>query len=427
LGDLARCGIIRRMIALDSQLAAAEAEIGREIVRLVPHWYDAECGPAEYALVVGNQATRFFNHAPLPERLENLLLTISHRLEELQLDRVMKYSGATDVMLESYATEWLYLHASAPDWVKLIKYLESVSRRTSENMPVALTLLIRAGEGLADITQANLQKFFDRLASSPSGFTYLTVDANLMLIDYSTVEWSQVHDATGHRFYPEFLHPIASVMRDDDLLAHLTPKGDLVIMNKNGVLATKRKKKWRIYDAVSFTNSLAYCVGSPTVAANLIEVVFDLSYRRQGALLIYDPEHRILERILNPQSILLPRSPYSSLRYIRSTHGQSLIQDSIADIAIGGAAGSLKKKRLLLEMSSIDGAVVFDDQHILAVGALIRSHPNSGNHLGARVTAAKSAHLWGAHPIAVSSDGDVSVYFTSRNGATHCDAVMHFL
>ena len=70
---------------------------------------------------------------------------------------------------------------------------------------------------------------------------------------------------------------------------------------------------------------------------------------------------------------------------------------------------------------------MFDDDRLLAVGALVRSHPSVGSQLGARTTAARSAYLWGAHPIQVSSDGDVSIYFRSKNGEQQCDAVMHFL
>ena len=81
---------------------------------------------------------------------------------------------------------------------------------------------------------------------------------------------------------------------------------------------------------------------------------------------------------------------------------------------MGKKAGSLKRKRRLIEMTCVDGAVIFDDDHLLAVGALVRSHPSVGNQLGARTTAARSAYLWGAHPIKVSSDGDVTVYFRSR-------------
>jgi hypothetical protein len=407
--------------------AVTEAELGREIIRLVPHWYEAECGPEKYSIPVGSYTARFYNHSTLPPDLDELLARIRARTQGLPIDRFMEYAGATDVLVESFATEWLRIRSREPDWVRLVKYLETVSRRTSENLPVPLTLIVRPGTGSGDITQAHLQKFFDRLAASPYTFTYLAVDAELRLLDYGSVEWSQINNATSHRFYPEFLHPIHSVMDETDLVAHLTPHGDLVIMNKAGVLATKRKKKWRIYDARCFKSSLAYCLGNRDVAANLTEVVFDLSFRRQGALLAYDPEHRLLERILNPESIMSPFGRRNGNVIQHREYGQVLIRDSIEGIAVGKKGGSINRKRQLIELACIDGAIVFDDANLLAVGALIRSHPDAGSHLGARTAAARSAYLWGARPVAVSSDGDVTVHFRSRSGDEQCDAVMHFL
>ena len=69
-------------------------------------------------------------------------------------------------------------------------------------------------------------------------------------------------------------------------------------MSKAGLLATRRNRKWKIYDVRTFKNSLAYCLGSHYVGANLFEVVFDLSFRRQGSLLIYDPEYHTLDGII---------------------------------------------------------------------------------------------------------------------------------
>ncbi|HEV2970771.1 MAG TPA: hypothetical protein VGY55_12440 [Pirellulales bacterium] len=407
--------------------AVTETEIGREIIRLVPHWYEAHCGPARYSIPIGESSAGFHNHSKLAPNLRALLAAISTRTRQLPLDRFIEYPGLTDILLEGFVVEWLRMHSQEPDWVRLIKYLETVSRRTNENLPVALTLVIRPGAGQGDVTQPHLQKFFDRLASSPFTFTYLAVDPDLQLIQYGSVEWSQVNNAKSCKFYPEFLHPIHSVLTDADFVAHLTPRGDLVIMSKAGVLATKRKRRWNIYDVRTFKNSLAYCLGSPHVGANLLEVMFDLSFRRQGALLIYDPEHRIQDRILNRESIMRPDDDQNRRAKRRAECGQTLIGGSINDIAIGKKAGSLKRKRQLIELACIDGAVVFDDENLLATGALIRSHPGVGNQMGARKTAAKSAYLWGARPIEVSSDGDVTVYFKSRNGEQGCDAVMHFL
>ena len=81
---------------------------------------------------------------------------------------------------------------------------------------------------------------------------------------------------------------------------------------------------------------------------------------------------------------------------------------------------------MLLDATFIDRFGRPDD-HLLAVGAIIESHPEVGNQLGARATAARSAYLWGAHPVKISSDGDVTIYFKSRDGDAECDAVMQFL
>ena len=184
--------------------------------------------------------------------------------------------------MESFAIEWLRMHAKHIDWVRLLNYLETVARRTHENHPVALTLLICSGTGQGDITQPRLQRFFDRLAASPFTFTYLAVDSGLQLLHYGSVEWSQVINAASRRFYPEFLHPIHCAMTDDDLVAHVTSRGELVVMNKAGVLATKRKKKWRIYDAQNLASSLSSCLENRDIAENLLEVVFDLSFKRKA-------------------------------------------------------------------------------------------------------------------------------------------------
>jgi hypothetical protein len=412
------------MTPQDVMREVTEAEIGREIIHLVPHWYEADCGPEKYSISLGDYTASFYNHCRLTPNLSAFLTRICARTRELPLKYFIELPSLIDVLLESFAIEWLKMYSSTTDWARLIKYLETVARRTYENQPVALNLLIRAGEGRGDITQPHLQKFLDRLASS--AFSYFAVDPELRLLEYGEVEWSQVNNAASYKFHPEFLHPIHCVMGNDDLSAHLTAQGDILIMNKAGLLAARRKRKWKLYDVRTFKNSLSYCLGNYFVGANLFEVVFDLSFRRQGALLIYDPDHCLGNRLLNAEASI---SPEWSGGDADEPHdcGQSLIAPSVADVAIGKRAGSLKRKRRLIEMAVADGAVVFDDDHLLAVGALIRSHPSVGSQLGARTTAARSSYLWGAHPVKVSSDGDVTIYFQSTNGADKCDAVMHFL
>jgi hypothetical protein len=402
-----------------------ETEIGTEIIDLVPHWYKADCGPEKYSIPVGQHVISFFNHRKLTPSLALFLKRICGRTRNLPLEYFAQLPSLIDVLLESLAIEWLRIHSPTTDWTRLIKYLEAVARRTHENQPVPLNIIIRPGEGTGDITQPYVQKVFDRLASSP--YSFLMVDPALRLIDYGEVEWAHVTDSLSHKFHPEFLHPMHCVMTPQDLSAHLTPQGDLIIMNKAGLLAARRKRKWKLYDVRTFKNSLAYCLGNYHVGANLFEVVFDLSFRRYGSLLIYDPQHCTRSHILNPESILSPGWSSDGKLNCNLRCGQALIRPSVEGLALGQDKGPLKKKRRLLEMACVDGALVFDDNHLLAVGAIIESHPGVGNQLGARTTATRSAYLWGAHPVKVSSDGEVTIYFKSRNGDAECDAMMQFL
>ncbi|MGO8752688.1 MAG: hypothetical protein ACLQNE_42650 [Thermoguttaceae bacterium] len=409
--------------ALETPPSMVAAEIGREIVRLVPHWYSAECGPNQYGIPIGAHSAQFYNHCELTPSQSALLEKISEKTRELPLEYFTQMPGLIDVLLESIAIEWLRIHSNAVDWTKIIKYLEALARRTYENVPVALNLIIRPGRGTQDITEPRFQKFLDRLASSP--LTYFAVDSELRLIEFGEVDWAQLRRVPSYKFHPDALHPIYGIMGDDDLSAHLTPQGDIIVMNKSGLLAARHKRRWKLYEIETLKDSFTRWLKSDCVGANLFEVVLDLSMRRMGALFVYDPEHRIRERILNPESIIF--SGWKADANAESCSGQSLIGPSIENIAIGEGLGSLKSKRRLIELACVDGAVVFDDNHLLAVGALIRSHPSVGNQLGARTTAGRSAYLWGAHPIKVSSDGDATLYFQSASGPDQCDAVMHFL
>lgn len=406
-------------------MASMESEIAAEIIGLVPQWYQAECGPHRYWLTVGENRECFYNHRRLTPALEGFLSHMQKTIREIDLHYFERYPGLLDVLLEGFAKEWLRIQSPRVNWKSVVRYFDRLSNRTFENQPVAMNLVIRQGEGQGDITQPHFQKVFDQLASSP--YCFLAVDSKLRLIEYGEVEWSQVRTPLGYKHYPEFLHPIHGVLREGDVSVHLTMQGDLIFMNRDGLLAARRKRKWRVYDVRTFKNSLAQCLAKDAVGANLFEVVFDLSFRRYGALLIYDPKHVTRKHVRNEASIVYQGWKGGDSAESEAESGQTLIGRSMEDLAMGEGLAAMRKKRRLVELARVDGAVIFDDNRLLAVGAIIQAHPCVGNQLGARSTAARSAYLWGAHPVKVSSDGDVTVYFTSRKGNDQCEAEMHFL
>ena len=404
--------------------AMTEAEIASEIIRLIPSWYQAKCGPHRYLLRIGDHEEPFYHHRNLSPILERFLARLHLATKDVDSQRIHVSPGLLDILLESLAIEWLTIHSPTTDWARIIDYLEQVSRRTHETEPVSLNLVIQAGKGTGNITQPNVQKFLDRLASSP--FSFLAVDHSLHLIEYGAVEWSQIREADSPKFYPLFLHPIHSILAPGELCVHLTPQGDLILLDRNGLLAARCRREWKLFDTPNFTDSLAYCLGSAVVVANLLEVIFDLSFRRRGALLIYDPKHEIRGHILNRESVIFSgwRTDLSVETGVES--GQAVIAPSLRDLAIGRDSETLRRKIRLIELANVDGALVFDDDQLLAAGAIIESHPNAGDQLGARATAARSAYLWGACPVNVSSDGDVTVYFKSKGDGEECDAVIQF-
>ena len=213
---------------------------------------------------------------------EPLLEKISDKTRELPVEYFTQMPGLIDVLLENFAIEWLRIHSSAVDWTKIIKYLEALARRTYENVPVALNLIIRPGKGTQDITEPRLQKFLDRLASS--SLSYFAVDSELRLIEFGEVDWAQLQRVPSYKFHPDALHPIYGIMREDDLSAHLTTQGDIIVMNKSGLLAARHKRRWKLYEIETFKDSFACWLKSDCVGANLFEVVLDLSMRRMGAV-----------------------------------------------------------------------------------------------------------------------------------------------
>ena len=131
-------------------------------------------------------------------------------------------------------------------------------------------------------------------------------------VGYEEIPWQSVRDTDTYKFSPEFLQPIWSMLRDGEYSVHQTNRGDLIILNSAGLVAAKRKGRWKLYDVFTFKNSIVDAINQTIssggennyrVGCNLFDVMFDLSFRRHGALLVYDPSRSVLSHVTNPGSI----------------------------------------------------------------------------------------------------------------------------
>ena len=396
--------------------------IFRTIVNLVPTWYIAEYGTHQYQFKIGNRMFSFCSHRAMTPALDSFYSSINGSINNIANLPDVGVPGFTDLLQEIYALKWLQSQCPDMNWTKVISYFHSLSKRTYENEPVAMNLVVVDGEGHHDLTKPSCQKFIDQLAASH--FTYFAVDRELRTIGYEQIDWSQITDAGSYKYHPEFLHPFHCILKQlgGNYSIHLTSNGDLVIMNSAGPLAAQRKGHWKVYDLNTFKNMVVDSMGDYYVGANLFEFLFDLSFKRHGALLIYDPYHLVLQEIVNPESVLKSNAD------IDDESGQAMIAETIRDLALGiSVSKPFPKKHLLMELASVDGAIVFDKEHILSVGAVIKPHKDVGNYSGARMTAALSAYHWGGFPANVSSDGQITLYFKSTNDKGSCLALLEFL
>ncbi len=68
------------------------------------------------------------------------------------------------------------------------------------------------------------------------------------------------------------------------------------------------------------------------MVANLLEVILELSFRRLGALLIYDPKHEIHGHILNRESIVFSGWRTDVGVEAGTESGQTVIAPSLRDV-----------------------------------------------------------------------------------------------
>ena len=399
-----------------------EREAIESVIDLVPNWYLADYGPVERQIEIGSQSVRFFSHrTPTPE-LKSLLEEINTSLPKLyEQTKELPKPTAIEIIQEHFALSWLENRNSEINWKELLEYSTVISLRTYENQNVTFNYVISDGEGTIKITLPKLQKFLDSLSTSI--FTFIRINPKLDFIDFEEIKWSEIKDTETYKFNPEFLQPVKSKLSAGEYSIHLTVRGDIIIMDESGMLAAKRKRRWKLYDVFTLKNFFVDTIAQGTyrIGANIFEIVWDLSFKRHGALLVYDPNKEVINHVVNKGSVMYD-NPSENQDIARL-----MLSPSLKDIPMASALYSSRKKRLLLEIASMDGAVIFSNALILAFGAMIETHVDAGKEAGARSTAARSAFHWGGYPIKVSSDGEITLYFKSKSKEGECFATTEFL
>lgn len=265
-------------------------------IDMVPNWFIADTGPVHYDLESGGTITHFWGHRDPTPRLTSFLRTVRRDIDTVvaRLDHFAS-TVALDLLQEQFAIEWLNIAAPGVEWRRVLDYSRQSLQRTYENEEIMFNLVVRDEVGVELISEASAQKILDPLAAFPR--TYFQVDRQFRLHSYHDIRWDVITEGGEYEFSPEFLRPFSCILQRGEYSVHQTARGDLVIMDHEGLLAAKRKGRWKIYDVATLKNSITDALGNYRVGANIFEVCFDLSFRRHGALLVYDPDHRVIANV----------------------------------------------------------------------------------------------------------------------------------
>lgn len=386
-------------------------EVFDSLIKMVPQFYTTE--ESKTSNIATNSITicdkeYFFNSIVQVSPLVQEFLNEVKDIKESHIPNIESKKIKQEILVQWLVKKWLKVKGYDFDWTSMFDYVIELESRTYENSSIGFTFIINPEDyGNESLFQPQYQKYLDVL--SETRYTYFYTNDKWEYLDYNFIDTTQISHLKQYKFVPEFIYPYQQILQSEKQLAVTKTKtGDLLIYNNEGVLATRRKGHWFIYQPTDLWACIKSLSPTNKIGENILELLLDLSYRRHGALLIFCEDCNLNSCISNPSAIIFGKS---------TSRLHSLLAPKIQEICITCPDVKDISKPLILELASIDGAIIFDKEtgNIKAFGAMINHHSNVTMEQGARSTAALSAFHHNMIPFKVSSDGDITLYHNHHN------------
>jgi DisA checkpoint controller-like protein len=219
----------------------------------------------------------------------------------------------------------------------------------------------------------------------------------------------------GAHYFPEWAEDMSRATmsrpaRRDAIGLALSRQGDVLVFESGTLRFTYRFGKWQYWNHAHLLNLLRTRARAQKVKVSQIgkvvgavyKAALDVSFRRSGALFV------ILKNRANLHKIVRRGDAFGDKK-------RGTVDDQF-DAIFGGRTIQSLPRTLLVELASVDGAIVIDNDGLLrAYGAVLepRRRGRSQGMQGARSKAAKGASYFGLS-VKVSSDGDISVFHDGR-------------
>jgi len=225
------------------------------------------------------------------------------------------------------------------------------------------------------------------------------------LIEFIALESNDVN-RSEKVFFPEWCRDLALMSRGTRIGICLTKHGDLLVLDGGNLRFTYRFGQWQYWNHAHLINLLHDAARVqrvpkeiiPRVIRSVYRAALDVSFRRSGGLFVL---------LRNSQQIRQLVREGDSIN-----DGKRLPLDRQFDKALPSAAIQNMPRSLVVELASLDGAIVLNNKgELLAYGTVLepKRHGRIAQAEGSRTKAAIGASKYGM-AVKISSDGDITVF-----------------
>lgn len=215
---------------------------------------------------------------------------------------------------------------------------------------------------------------------------------------------------------------------------HYMSNGDVFILSRNNIndlnfntgfkldlrkketltmIASRRNNNWYCYDNDIMEKLFISRFDNNIIGKNLLQLAFELSHKRKGALIVFDIKQNIKQKILNVDSSILSQH---NIKFMKNLN--NIIISSGKNMAI--ERNSFKILEVLMTM---DGCVIFDNNGIVSTGSILSLEDSNisnkslvfNNVTGARTAASIFSHELGGRVLKISQNGTISLFTTYYN------------
>jgi hypothetical protein len=292
--------------------------------------------------------------------------------------------------------------------------LHALSEQTYENKSLSFGCLIesaKSGKQKTAIFPSDFLFTKKKYRALSDGFrTAYKVSGDGHILDFLDLDSLHSPSLTAHNYYPDWGALIAQASRGSKCGVALTRQGDILVFDGGTLRFTHRHGRWQYWNHNHVVNLLCDRAKaqrvSPKVKNSVIAAAYvaalDISFRRSGGLIVVLHNERKLRQIVRAGDAI--------------ADNKSAGADADFDSVIEGRLIQQLSTRILVELASLDGAIVVSNRgRILAYGSILdpKKIGRARASEGSRTKAATGASNYGL-AFKISADGGIEVFHEGK-------------